>query len=226
MDFRFLASFLAASFLSLGACGPAHAVLVEILFETDLSQTAVDLDNGPTLDTLSSITPLTANVAEDPDGLLTISVIGASSFDPSNSNVNASGAGLGINSPTPDGGSENSSRFDVDASESLMLTFNYDVNILSVDLTSLSGTDAFTFGSVTGINDANTPTNDVWTFAGGGMLLSAGTGVLLEATGPAGTSVGLQAITLEYVAVPEPSTLVALLGLTAWFASKRRHQAA
>ena len=198
---------------------PASAVVFTIDFETDLSQTPVDLDNGPTIDMISVANPLTANVAEDPDGMLTISVVDADSFDPTNSNVNTSGAGLGINSPTPTGGSENASRFDVDAGESLSFTFSSDVNIISVDLTSLTGDEAFTFGSVTGINDANTNVSDVFTFAGGGLFFAAGTPIFLEATGPAGTSVGLDAITLD--TIPEPTTSL-LIGLSGLFLVVRR----
>ena len=198
---------------------PASATIT-ILFETDLSQTAIDLDSGPTLDTLAT-TPLTADVAEDPDGLLTISVINASSFNPSSSNVNASGGGFGINSPTPPVGGENASRFDVDAAESLEFAFNFDVRILSIDLTSLTGSEEFTLGSVTGINDGNTNVSDIFIFADGGLFFAAGEGILLEATGPAGGSVGLMAITLEVV--PEPSTAV-LLALMGGFVGLRRRR--
>ena len=198
-------------------------IVITIDFETDLSMTPVGLDDGPTIDTISALTPLTADVAEDPAGLLEISVIAASSFDPANSNVNASGSGFGINSPTPDGGSENASRFDVDAAETLTFAFNQDVNFINVEFTNLSGTEEFTFGSVTGINDVNTDTADVFTFADGGIFLAAGTGITLQASGPAGSSVGLEAITLEILAVPEPTsaTLIAF-GLSGLCMVRRR----
>lgn len=208
--------------LTASLAAPASAAtVITIFFETDLSDTAVDLDNGPALDTISATTPLTANVAEDLTNMLTISVISASSFDPENSNVNASGGGLGINSPTPDGGSENASRFDVDAAESLEFAFSLDVRIISVDLTSLTGAEEFTFGSVTGITDANTPASDVFTFADGGLIFAAGEGILLEATGAAGGSVGLTAITVEVI--PEPSTAM-LLAMMGGFVGFRRRR--
>ena len=227
-----LAKFFLSALMAVGIALPASASVFTIDFETDLSQTPIDLDNGPTIDMISTAMPLTANVAEDTSGQLTISVIAASSFDPANSNVNSSGAGLGVNSPTPVVGSENASRFDVDAAESLTFVFNEDVTLISIDLTSFSGEEEFTAAGVDFANDeatnlAGLPTSDssdVFTFAGGGISLPAGTSFSLEAGGPAGSSVGLEALTIDFTpAVPEPSS-IALLGLFGLSAVARRRK--
>ena len=88
---------------------------------------------------------------------------------------------------------------------------------------SLSGTEEFNFGSVTGINDANTSGSDVFTFAGSGIFLPAGTGITLSAGGPAGSDVGLEALTIHVKTdvVPEPGSL-SLLGLAGLVLVARR----
>lgn len=198
----------------------ANADIVTIDFENDLSQTPVDLDeSGISLSMLSQTTPLTANVAEDTSGLLTISIIGATSNDPTNSFVNSTNASLGINSP---GGVDESDRFDADFGESLEFAFNFDVDLVSVDFVNLSGTEELTFHTVTGINDDNTNGSDLFTFAGDGIFVPAGTPILIEATEG---NFGLDALTIHVktAVVPEPSSL-SLLGLVSLFAVSRRRR--
>ncbi len=209
----------------------ADIILVDLT--TDLAgSTGALLDSGPNLDTLAA-TPLTANVVQT-DSIgnaasiigtvpgLVISVTGGS-FDPANSNANASGTGFGVDSPTPPDGSENPSRLDVDAAEFLEFTFNQDINLLDIHFTSFSGNETFTAGGVT-FNDSDVGGNNIGTFADDGLFLAAGTAVRLEAGGPAGSSVGLEGITIETIAVPEPSSLLGLMGLAGLLAAKRRRK--
>jgi hypothetical protein len=219
--------------------GSAQAdILIDMTTDTGLN---TGLGTGIQLDVGANITtglPISADVydtapgdlgTEDAVGTLvpglTLSVVSASSFDNANTDVNASGAGFGLNSPTPDGGSENSARFDVDASEIATLAFNQAVTILSVELGSFSGEETFTFGGVTfgssnytGGDLSLADSNDIFTFANGGLVLDANEEFSLQAGGPAGSSVGLVAITI----IPEPATL-GLIGVSAIgaFAARR-----
>ena len=179
------------------------------------------------LDAAGAPNVLTVPVSEDPSGTLMLSLTGTS-FDPANSTFNATSATLGINSPTPAGGSENSALLDFDAAEQLFISFNLDVFIENVDLGNLSGAETSTAGPTTGINDANTPTTDIVDFTGGcatpGFFLPAGTTFLLETTGPVNGSVGISEIHVALAAIPEPSSLALLAGLSGFWVSRRRRR--
>lgn len=202
---------------------------IVIDFTTDTNDPLAPGATGDLLDDIASVfssdLPATVDVVEDAIFGLTLTVDSGSSFDPANTDVNAASSSFGPNSPTPTGGSENPTRFDVDAAELIQISFNLDVFVESIDLTSLSGDDEFTVGTVTGIDDNNTNGSDIFDFTSGGtsqgIFLAAGSTLLLEATGPAGTSVGIQALDVT-VAVPEPGSLLGLMGLAGLFAVKRR----
>lgn len=166
--------------------------------------------------------PFTVAVPEDTTGVLELTLLGGSSLDndDSSTRINASSNSFGPNSDTPAGGTENASRFDVDAEEQLFISFNRDVFIENIGLNSLTGDEQFTFGTVTGIDSSAFD----FTSAGAtpGLFVPANQSILLEATGPAGTSVGLVSLDVAIATVPEPSSLLGLMGLAGLIAVKRR----
>ena len=149
---------------------------------------------------------------------------------------NASTIEFGIDSvganPTGGTASDSSTRLDADFDESFTLSFSEDLFFREIDLNSLSGSDVFSI-QVAGSSPILIPngaadTSDRFDFSGGtapsgtaGLFISAGTGVTFRAT--AG-SVGLDNLVLEIAPVPEPGSLLGLMGLAGLFAVKRRRR--
>ena len=55
-----------------------------------------------------------------------------------------------------------------------------------------------------------------------GIVLAVGDTITLQAGGPAGSSVGLQAITVHVTAIPEPSSLMAFSSMAGPIMVRRR----
>ena len=114
--------------------------------------------------------------------------------------------------------------------ESLTLSFNQDLFFREIDLTSLAGSDVFSI-QVAGSSPILIPngaadSSDRFDFSGGtapsgtpGLFIPADTGVEFRATVG---SVGLDNLVLEIAPVPEPSSMLALMGLAGLLAVKRR----
>ena len=212
----------AVAFLAIAAAATTGQANADIIFFTTDDPNTGGASTGGLLDTGTNIDtdlPFTVAVVESPSLFLTVD--SASSFDPANTVVNASGATFGLNSPTPAGGSENASRFDVDAAESLTFSFSQDVTILNADFNSFTDPETFSFGGVT-ITEPELDANNIFTFASGGLVVPANTGIFLEAGGPAGSSVGLISIEIAS-AVPEPTSF-ALLGFGGVMMMARRRR--
>ena len=140
--------------------------------------------------------------------------------------------GIDSSGANPIGGtqSDSSTRFDSDFNESLTLSFSEDLFFREIDFNSLAGSDVFSI-QVAGsspilIANGDADSSDRFDFSGGtapsgtpGLFIAAGTGVEFRAT--AG-SVGLDNLVLEIAAVPEPSSMLALMGLAGLLAVKRR----
>ena len=226
----FILSIVIAGLHSVSSSSHAAAILID--FTTDTGNgttmgTGVQLDVNPNI---STDLPFSVDVYDtDPGDLGTVGATGtlvsglfltidaASSFDSTNTTFNASGASFGLNSPNPVGGTENAVRFDALANEVATFSFNQSVRIISVELWAFSNEEIFTLGSITFGNSQFTggglalaDAQDVFTFDGGGLVLAANEGFSLQADGPADSSVGLAALTIEVI--PEPSS-TALLGL-------------
>jgi len=192
---------------------------VTIDFTTDTNDPMMPGSTGDLIDVINNTSslPQSFDVVEN-SGSLMITIESISSFDsavnPSDTSVNATTTRFGINSPTPPFSTEDADQFDVDSAEQLTISFNSDVFLQSVDLVSLTGDEAFTVASITDINDTNTTTGDVFDFTdldAAGVFVATGNPILLQATGPAGSSVGLQALTI--IVIPEPSsTLLIIVG--------------
>ena len=136
--------------------------------------------------------------------------------------------------PTGGTASDSSTRLDADFDESFTLSFNQDIFFRELDLNSLSGSDVFSI-QVAGsspilIANGDADTQDRFDFSGGfapsgtpGLFIPADTGVEFRATVG---SVGLDNLVLEtapvVAQVPEPSSMLALMGLAGLLAVKRR----
>ena len=151
--------------------------------------------------------------------------------------LNGSTLEFGIDSigANPIGGtqSDSSTRFDSDFNESLTISFSEDLFFREIDFNSLAGSDEFSI-QVAGsspilIANGDADTSDRFDFSGGtapsgtpGLFIAAGTGVEFRATVG---SVGLDNLVLEIAPVaqvPEPSSMLALMGLAGLLAVKRR----
>ncbi|MGJ8641238.1 MAG: PEP-CTERM sorting domain-containing protein [Opitutaceae bacterium] len=203
--------FFVAALVTLSLAGTVNAATI-VVDLTTAGQTGTDLDNGTSLPDLpfSVAVAEAIGVSEVPG--LQIQMVSGSSFDSANTTVNGAGSSFGLNAPTPSGGTENATRFDVDAEETLTISFNQPITLISVKLTSFSGTETFSVGGVS-FGDADASGTNVYTFTGGGLSIAANTGIELFAGGGAGSSVGMQNLTIE--TVPEPSASGLLLGLGA-----------
>lgn len=155
----------------------------------------------------------------------------------SGAHINASSTSFGIDStdntdPTGEGARENFTQFDANFNESLTLSFNQDLFFREIDFDNLATGEEFSIqvdGSspiIIGNDDADT--SDRFDFSGGttpsgvdGLFIAAGTGVTFRAT--AG-GVGLDNLVLEIATapVPEPSSMLGLMGLAGLLAVKRR----
>ena len=83
--------------------------------------------------------------------------------------------------------------------------------------------ETFSVGGVDIVN-AGLPFTDIFDFTAGGtsdgLFLAADTPVLLQISGD-GAAAGLDSITVSVTSVPEPSSMLSLLGLAGLFAAKR-----
>ena len=139
-------------------------------------------------------------------------------------------------------------RFDSAQQESLQISFSEDVFILEADFADLVGADEFfeVIGGnlgITEINAANTfsegSNDDIFDFTGiepDGLFLPFGESLTLQTftTGQgqfASASVGLQTLTVNVIpfvfpggdpVVPEPNSMLALMGLAGLFVARRR----
>ena len=191
----------------------SHAdVIVDLNFE----------DSGPSLgDALEAATsagfdnvtfPLSFGVdavgdVAAPGSELVVVTVSGSSNDPG-ADFNGLTSAFGIASSSGD-----SFRFDASQNEQLVLSFDRNVEILEIDFESLFGSDVFqvgdqivTSGDVDGF-DRFDPTNDG---ANSGIILAANTPLVFQSTSGA---IGLEQINIDVSVVPEPSSMLALMGL-------------
>ena len=184
---------------------------------------------GVALDNQSLLFPATFDVLEDPDGVLELTVESVSS----NTNTVALNGTFFNNGPfipnisifgVDSEGADNPTQFESDLEEVLEISFNQDIFIEQIDFDGLDINESFSVGAVD-IVDADTDFNDVFDFTAGGtsngLFLSEDDTIFLRANG-IDTSVGLDAITVRVAGVPEPGSLLGLLGLAGLFAVKRR----
>ena len=189
---------------------------------------------GVALDNQSLLFPATVGVLEDPSGELELTIESVSSNADS---VALNGTFTNTGMFTPDiaifgvdseGGADTPTQFDSAFEEQLEISFNQSLFIQEIDFDGLgfnnSGVvETFSVGDVE-ISGDGLPFTGAFDFTDGGtsdgLFLAADTPILLQVNGE-NASAGLDAITVR-VAVPEPSSLLGLLGLAGLFAVKRR----
>ena len=184
---------------------------------------------GVALDNQSLLFPATFVVLEDPDGVLELTVESVSS---NTNTVALNGTFFNTGPFTPNisifgvdsEGADNPTQFESDLEEVLEISFNQDIFIEQIDFDGLDINESFSVGAVD-IVDADTDFNDVFDFTAGGtsngLFLAADTPILLQVSGD-GAATGLDSITVSVASVPEPSSMLGLLGLAGLFAVKRR----
>ena len=184
---------------------------------------------GVALDNQSLLFPATFDVLEDPDGVLELTVESVSS---NTNTVALNGTFINTGPFTPNisifgvdsEGADNPTQFESDFDEQLEISFSQSVFIEQIDLDGLDDGETFSVGGVDIVN-AGLPFTDIFDFTAGGtsdgLFLAADTPVLLQISGD-GAAAGLDSITVSVTSVPEPSSMLGLLGLAGLFAAKRR----
>ena len=179
-------------------------------------------------DTGNSPDATSENTGDERIPPLQISVI-AGTGTGAGAHINASTTEFGIDS---EGTGDSNTRFDAGLNESLTFSFSEDLFLREIDFSSLSGADRFSiqvdgssatiiaFGNTSGFSGEFTFTGDTTPSGESGLFVAAGTGVEFRATVG---SVGLDNLIVEIAAtVPEPSSMLALMGLAGLLAVKRR----
>ena len=208
-----------------------------VLFDLPLNPVTVALNPDTGVNSSLATTGRTGDARAVPLEITAIAGTGTGA----GAHINASSSEFGIDSTgaNPIGGSQSddSTAFDSEFNESVTLSFSEDLFFRQIDFNSLFSDDQFSIqvdGSsalLIGINDTtggttgifNAFTGDTTPSGESGLFVAAGTGVEFRATNG---SVGLESLVVEIAettaAVPEPSSMLGLMGLAGLLAVKRR----
>ena len=205
--------------------------LVEDTLLSDLPLSPITL-NANTGSSTDSTSGFQGDARAEP---LQISVIGGTGTG-DGAHFNGSTSEFGVDSDGSDG--DDSSAFDAALNESITIAFSEDLFLRELDTNSLFSTDQFSIqvegsdailiqiGDTTGVPGEFTFTGDTTPTGASGLFVAAGTGVEFRATNG---SVGLDNLVVEIAppgpepdAVPEPSSMLGLMGLAGLLAVKRR----
>ena len=155
---------------------------------------------------------------------VTLSLVGISSNDTGATSVSAGLSGFAINSA---GGlpGDASTALDSGLEEQFTISFDSDIEITEIDFGVFGIGERFQVGDLV-IDDGDINTSDVAFFTDDPIFVAAGTPILfvpLDTLGGGNSSIQLQDVTINVLpAVPEPSSMLALMGLAGLFAAKRR----
>ena len=227
------ASIIEFSFEDRGSSFSGNETFGSLIENTELADLPVTITLNP--DTGNSPDATSTNQGDARPVPLQITAIAGTGTGAA-AHFNGSTLEFGIDSsganPTGGTATESSTRLDADFDESFTLSFSEDLFFRQLDLNSLAGSDVFSIqvdgSSPILIPNGAADSSDRFNFSGGtapsgtpGLFIAAGTGVEFRAT--AG-SVGLDNLVLEIApaAVPEPSSMLALMGLAGLLAVKRR----
>ena len=188
---------------------------------------------GVALNNQSLLFPATFDVLEDPSGELELTVESVSS---NTNTVALLGTFISTGPFIPDiaifgvdseGGDDTPTQFDSAFEEQLEISFNQSLFIQEIDLDGLDDGETFSVGDVE-ISGDGLPFTGAFDFTDGGtsdgLFLAADTPILLQVNGE-NASAGLDSITVAVgspAGVPEPSSMLGLLGLAGLLAVKRR----
>ena len=199
-----------------------------LLENTLLSDLPVTITLNP--DTGNSSDATSGNQGDERPVPLQITAI-AGTGTGAGAHFNGSTSEFGIDSDGTTG--DDSTALDAGLNESLTLSFSEDLFLREIDFNSLSGADRFSiqvdgsspiiiaFDDTSGFAGEFTFTGGTTPSAASGLFVAAGTGVEFRATVG---SVGLDNLIVEIApaAVPEPSSMLGLMGLAGLLAVKRR----
>ena len=246
-----LAATIIAAFTMSGIPSSAEADIVLFDFRDDVNAVdGVDADltsgldggtigdsatiDGLTLELVDIFAPQFADVDMDPATPLELT--GTILFASTGANVTTNIAGnrdrIAVNNPSInntgfdliDGGAESS---DFNTGEGFIFNLSGNAAIDVIEFENLNPDNIYTVSIDGGASQAfNDPEGNV-TGTGLGALegveIAAGTSITIEVSGPlVGNRGGIESITFHTIAVPEPSSLLALMGMAGLVAARRR----
>ena len=158
---------------------------------------------------------------------VTLSLLGISSNDTGATVVSAGISGFAINSAPGLSGGDSSTALDSGLEEQLTISFDSDIEITEIDFGVFGSGERFQVGDLV-IDDGDINGSDVAFFTDDPIFVAAGTPILfapLDTLSGGISSIQLQDVTINVLptaAVPEPSSMLALMGLAGLLAVKRR----
>ena len=157
---------------------------------------------------------------------VTLSLLGISSNDTGATVVNAGISGFAINSAPGLGGGDASTALDSVLEEQFTISFNYDIEITAVDFGVFDPGERFQVGD-TIFEESDVSSTDVADLSLAPIFVAADTPILfapLNTLSGTNSSIQLQDVTINVLpsSVPEPSSMLGLMGLAGLLAVKRR----
>ena len=182
------------------------------------------------VDGVSAVAPLVFPVDADGDvvalgsQVLIVSLLSVSSNDTGATVINAGLTNFAINSAGGLAQDESSVNFDSNFEEQITFSFNLPVEIQEIDFSAFGLGELFQVGSRV-IDSGDINTSDVANLIANPIIVPANTPVTFAPIATAGggiSSIGLTEVVVHVKAVPEPSSMLALIGLAGLLAVKRR----
>ena len=155
-----------------------------------------------------------------------LSLLGISSNDTGTTVVNNGISGFAINSAPGLGGGDASTALDSVLEEQFTISFSSDIEITAVDFGVFDPGEQFQVGDTT-FEESDISSTDVADLSLAPIFVAANTPILftpLNTLSGANSSIQLQDVTINVLPppVPEPSSMLALMGLAGLLAVKRR----